>query len=124
MKFSSTSNTSVQRCPYILFQNQCPHFLLLHLFKRCLNSMVRINKKVNKHTFDYHPSPLELTSTIHPSIFWTPKGFFSPEYFLNFFLNLYISQWLQKSFKFMVIRLLKKTFVIQKVESIHFYSCP
>ena len=32
MKFSSTSNTSVQRCLYSLFQNQCPQFLLSHLF--------------------------------------------------------------------------------------------
>ena len=29
-----------------------------------------------------------------------------------------------KSFKFMVLRLLAKTFVNQKVESVHFYSCP
>ena len=31
MKFSSTSSTSVQWCLYPLFQNQRPHFLLLHL---------------------------------------------------------------------------------------------
>ena len=29
-----------------------------------------------------------------------------------------------KSFKFMVLRLLAKSFVNQKVESVHFYSCP
>ena len=42
---------------------------------------------VNEHTADYHPSPSELTSRIHPLIFlWTPKGFiFSPECFFNFF---------------------------------------
>ena len=80
---------------------------------------------VNKHTANYHPSPLPLTLWIHPLIFlWTPKGFISPEPFLNFFLNLYIPPWLQKSFKFMVLRLLTNTFVSQKIESVHFYSCP
>ena len=80
---------------------------------------------VNEHTVDYHPSPSELTSRIHPLIFlWTPKGFiFSPEYFLNFFSNLYIAQWLRESFKFMVLRLLENAFVSQKNESVHFYIC-
>ena len=34
MKFSSIFNTSAPRCLYPLFQNQCLHFLLLHLFWR------------------------------------------------------------------------------------------
>ena len=34
IKFSSTFNTSVLRCLYPLFQNQHPHFLLPHLFRR------------------------------------------------------------------------------------------
>ena len=34
MKFSSNCNISVQRYLYLLFQNQYPHFLLLHLFGR------------------------------------------------------------------------------------------
>ena len=34
MKFSSNFNASVQRCLCPLFQNQNPHFLLLHLFRR------------------------------------------------------------------------------------------
>ena len=43
-------------------------------------------KMVNKHTVDYHSSPSELTSRVHPFIFlWTPKGFNSSEYFLNFY---------------------------------------
>ena len=72
---------------------------------------------VNEHTVDYHPSPSEFTSRIHPLIFlWTPKEFISPEYFLNFFSNLYIPPWLQESFKFMVLRLLENTFVSQKTE--------
>ena len=56
----------------------------------------------------YHPSPSQLISRILPLIFlWTPKGFISPESFLNFFLNLYIPPWLWKSFKVIVLRLLQ-----------------
>ena len=47
----------------------------------------------------------------------------SPESFLNFLLKLYIPPWLRKSFKFIVLRLLENTFVSQKIESVHFYSC-
>ena len=42
----------------------CPLF-----FEEHLNAQVKINKVVNKHTVDYHPSPSELTSTIHHIIF-------------------------------------------------------
>ena len=90
-----------------------------------LNPQDSINKIVNKHTVDYHPSPSKLTLRTHPLIFlWTPKEFISPEYFLNFFLNLYIRPWLRKSFKYMVLRLLASTFVSEKIEFVHFYSCP
>ena len=79
---------------------------------------------VNKHSVDYHPSPSQLISRIHTLIFlWTPKGFISPESFLNFFLNLYIPSWLQKSFKFSV-KITANTFVSQKIEFVHFYTCP
>ena len=81
----------------------CPLF-----FKNYLNPQVRINKIVNKHTVDYHPSPSQLTSRIHTLIFlWATKEFISPESFLNFFLNLYIPPWLWKGFKFIVWRLLQ-----------------
>ena len=40
------------------------------------------------------------------------KGFISPEYFLNFFSNLYIPPLLQKSFKFPVLWLLEDTFLL------------
>ena len=79
---------------------------------------------VNKHTVDYHPSPPQLISRTHPLIFLlTSKGFISPESFLNFFLNLGIPPWLQRTFKFLVLRLLANTFVSQKIESVHFYWC-
>ena len=78
---------------------------------------------VNKHIVDYHPSPSEFTSRIRPLIFlWTSKGFIPAEYFLNFFSNLHIPPWQQKNFKFMVLRLLKNTFLSQKNESV--YSWP
>ena len=48
----------------------------------------------NKHTIGHDPSSLQSNSRIQPLIFlWTPKGFISPEYFLNFFSNLYIPPW-------------------------------
>ena len=37
------------------------------------------------------------------------------------FLNLYIPPWLQKSFIFMVVRLLENTLKSQRNESVHFY---
>ena len=71
-----------------------------------LNPQVRINKMVNKHTVNYHPSPSQIISKMHPVIFlWTSKGFISPNFFWNFFLNLYNPPWLPKRFKFIVSRL-------------------
>ena len=70
---------------------------------------------VDKHTVDYQPSPSQLISRIHTPIFlWTPKGFIPPESFLNFFLNLHIPPWLQKSLKFIVLRLLQIYFWVKK----------
>ena len=70
---------------------------------------------LNKHIVDYHPSPSQLTSRIPLIFLLTPKGFISPDYFLNFFLNLYIPPWLWKSFKFMLLlRSLANTFESQK----------
>ena len=92
---------------------------------KCLSPHVKINKMVNEHTVEYHRSPLGLTSRIHSLIFlWTPKGFiFSPEYFLNFFSNLYIAPWLRKSFKFMVLRLLE-TLSVKKLNLFIFPYVP
>ena len=90
--------------PY--FKINLPIFFCSLFSENYLNPQVRINKMVNKHTVDYHPSPSQLISKIHPLIFlWTPKGFISREYFLKFFLNLFIPPWLRKSFKFTVLRL-------------------
>ena len=96
-----------------------PIFCFPLFFEECLNPPVRINRNVNEHTVDYHPSPTVLTSRIQSLIFpWTPNGFIFPEYFLNFFTTLYIPPWLRKSFKFIVLRLLENTFVIQKIEPV------
>ena len=108
----------------LLFQNQSPTFYCPLFSENFLNPQARINKIINKHTVDYHPSPSQLISRIHTLIFlWKPKEFISPESFLNFFLNLYIPPWLRKSFIFIVLRLLANIFVSQKIESVHFYSC-
>ena len=104
MKFSSIFNISVQRRLYPLFQNQRQPFSAASSFSKNVS---------------------EFASRIHPLIFlWSPKGFISPEYFLDFFSNLYIPPWLRKSFKFMTLRWLENTFLRQKIESVHFYSYP
>ena len=111
MKFSSIFNTSVQRSYIFYFKIGTlilsPFFWKLSS-ENYLNSQVRINKMVNKHTVDYHPSSSQLTSRIYPLRFLcTPRGFIFSESFLNFFLNLYIPPWLWKSFKVIVLRLLQ-----------------
>ena len=113
----------MQRCLYSIFQNQTPIFCCPLFSENYLNSQVRINKLINKHTVDYHPSPSQLISRIQPPIFlWTPKGFIYPESFSDFFLKLYIPPWLWESFRFMLLSLLANTFVSQKIESAQFYS--
>ena len=108
----------------LLFQNQSPTFYCPLFSENFLNPQARINKIINKHTVDYHPSPSQLISRIHTLIFlWKPKEFISPESFLNFFLNLYIPPWLRKSFRF-IVKITTNTFVSQKIEYVHFHSCP
>ena len=101
-----------------------PIFCCSIFSEECLNPHVWINKMVNGHTVDYHSIPSELISRIHPLIFlWTPQGFISPEYSLNFFCNLYIPPWLQQSFKFMVLRLLENEmnlFILLMPQAKHF----
>ena len=64
-------------------------------------------------------------SRIHTLIFlWTRKGFISPEYFLNFFLNLYIPPWLRKSFKVIVLRLLQYICESKKLNLLIFNHAP
>ena len=106
----------------LYFKIIVPIFCCSFFSENYLNPQVIINRMVNKHTGDYHPSPSQLTSRILPLIFLrTPKRFAFPESFLNFSLNLHISLWSQKSFKFMVLRLLANTFASQKIEFVHFY---
>ena len=108
----------------LLFQNQSPIFCCPLFSENYLNPQARIKIIVNKHTVDYHPGPSELISRIDILIFlWAPKGFISTEFFWNFFLNLYIPPWLQKSFKFSV-KITANTFVSQKIDSVHFYHYP
>ena len=53
------------------------------------------------------------------------QGVYLSRIFLEFFLKpVYVSPWLLKNFKFMVLRLLVNRFVSRENESIHFYSCP
>ena len=109
----------------LLFQNQSPIFCCPFFSENYLNPQVKINKMVNKYIVDYHPSPPQLISRIHTGIFlWTLKGFISSESFLNCFLNLYISPWLRKSFKFIVLRLLQIHLWVKKLKLFIFIHAP
>ena len=80
---------------------------------------------VNKHSVDYHPCPSQLISRIHTLIFlWTRKEFISPESFLNFFRNLYIPQWLWKSFKVIVLLLMQICLWVKKLNLFIFIHAP
>ena len=93
--------------PY--FKMNTPIFCWFIFFKECFSTQVRVNKMVNKHTVNYHSGPSVFTSRIHPLIFlWAPSGFISPEYFLNFFSNLYIPPWLQKKFQIHGVKITRK----------------
>ena len=111
---------------YIDYLKTNPPIFCCSLFsENYLNPQVKINKMVNKHTVDYHPSPSQLISSIHYLIYlWTLKGFIRSESSLNFFLNLYILLWLQKSFKFMVLRLLQINFWVKKLNLFIFTHAP
>ena len=109
----------------LLFQNQYSIFCCPLFSKNYVNHQARINKMVNKHTVNYHPSPSQLISGIHTLIFlWTPKGFISPESFLNFFLNLYTQPWLFKSFKFRVWKLQQIDLWVKKLNLFIFTHAP
>ena len=100
---------SIQVCrgtyiPY--FKINAPIFCGFIFF---FNTQVRIYKMLNEEPVDYHPSPLEFTSKIHPLIFlWTRKRFISPEYFLIFSSNLYIPPWLKKIFQIHGVKITEK----------------
>ena len=102
-----------------------PPFSVVPSFLKIISTLRSgLTKWINKHTFNYNQNPSQLTSRIHALIFpWIHKGFISPES-LIFFQNLHIPLWLRKSFKFIALGLLANTFASQKIESVHFYSCP
>ena len=104
----------MQRCLYPLVQNQSPHFLLSSLFWK-LSQPLDQDQQNSKQTHSRLPIIILL---------WTPKGFISPESFLNFFLNLCIPPWLRKSFKFLVLRLLQLHLWVKKLNLFNFTHTP
>ena len=79
---------------------------------------------VNEHIVDYYPSPSELTSRILRShISLDSQRVYLLRIFLQFFLKPVYPIRLWKNFKFLMLRLLENTFVNQKIESVHLYSC-
>ena len=87
-----------------------PHFLLPSLFWK-LSQILGQDQENSKQTY---------CGLLIIIFLWTPKGFISPESFLNFLLNLYILPWLQKSFKFIVLRLLQKHLWAKKLNVFNF----
>ena len=80
---------------------------------------------VNKNTVDYYPNPYHLVSRMHTLIFlYTPEGFISPEYFLDFFPKPAYSTLVAKKFQIYSVKITANIFVSQKIESVHFNSCP
>ena len=92
-------------------------------FEEYIIPQVRINKMLNKTYCWLPPKSFRIQWYILTYFCGLLRGL-SPEYFLNFFSNLYILPWLHKSCKFMVLRLLANTFVSQTIKFVHFYSCP
>ena len=73
------------------FKINPPHFLLSPLFWK-LSQLSGQDQRNGKHTVDYHPSPSQLISKIHPLIFLrTPKGFISSKSLFNLFFFLHSS---------------------------------
>ena len=104
---SAWNFTQSCRVVYILyFKINFPFFCCPFFFQKYLNPQVRIDKMVKEHTVDNHPSPLELTSRIHPLKFlWTPEGFVSPSRIhIEFSLKSVYLTILRKKFQIHVIR--------------------
>ena len=78
---------------------------------------------VNKYTVDYHSNPSQLISRIHTLYFYGLQRGWSLS-FLNFFQSLYILPWLQKSFKFIVLRLLQIHLWVKKLSLFIFTHAP
>ena len=92
-----------------------PPFSAVLFSEKYLNPQARINKMVNKYTVDYHPCLSQSISTIHTLIFlWTPKGFISPESFLNFFAKSVYSTKVVETFQSYNVKITANTFVSQK----------
>ena len=83
--------------PISLISKSISHFLLSSLFWK-LSQPLGQDQQNSKQTYCQLPIIIFLS---------TPKGFLSPESFLNFLLNLYVPPWLPNSFKFIVVRLLQ-----------------
>ena len=107
----------VWRGVYIRYFKINPPIFCCPLFsENYLNPQVRINKMENKHTVDDHPSPSQLISRIHTLYFY---GLWR-----DFCLKLYIPPCLQKSVKFIVLRLLQIHLWVKKLNLFIFTHAP
>ena len=75
-----------------------PPFSVVPSFLKIITTLRSgLTKWINKHTFNYHHNPSQLTSRIHPLIFpWTHKGFISPESLIFFPKPVYSTMVVEK----------------------------
>ena len=113
-KVSANRLIPVCRCVYIhYFKINPPAFCCPLSSENYLTSQVRINKIVKKHTVDYQLS--NLYRLLRP---------FLSRVFLEFSPNLVYSAMVAEKFQIYSVKITANTFVNQKIESVHFYSCP
>ena len=127
MKFSSTTNASMQQVPQPPISKFSTFYCVASFFsKENLNPQVRIDKIKSERSVVYHLILWRLTSKNSSShIFIDLLGVYLPlEFLLNLLSNLYRPQLLGKSFKFMVFRILENAFLSRNFESRNFHSCP
>lgn len=122
MKFYSTANTSVQQALQCSISKSMHLYYVACLFQR-ISQTPGQNQQNGKLTQCRLPSSsFRSDLSIHPPVFLqTLLGFtLLQEFLFDFFSKLYISPWLEKVIKFLVLDITCKC--ISK--SRHFYSCP
>ena len=78
---------------------------------------------VSKYTVDYHPSRSQLISTIRFHISMDSWGAYLSKIFLKFFFKPVYSIMVAETFQMYSVKIIANTFLSQKIESVHFYSC-
>ena len=118
INFSSTSKRSVYRFLYPLFQN---HFLLVRLIRRIPQPWGQYQQN-GKQTYCQLPTQsFRITLKDTPShISMKSWGFYLSKIFLEFFSNMYIPPWLQKSYGVNGVKITGK-YICQSVKKLSLF---